>query len=167
MVAEVFRMINEFPRYDVSNFGLVRNRRTGRLMKAGDNGAGYLIVWLYKNKKRYAKSVHRLVCEAFIDNPNNYECCDHIDRCKTNNHVSNLRWVTHSMNNKNRKTYGKVNVSGVSWDENARRYQAQITDFNHKQIRKSFSIARYGNKGRALQHARIWRKAMEREYGYL
>ena len=167
MVAEVFRMINEFPRYDVSNFGLVRNRKTGRLMKAGDNGKGYLIVWLYKDKKRYTRTIHRLVCETFIDNPNNYKCCDHLDRCKTNNHVSNLRWVTYSTNNKNRKSFGNTDIVGVSWVEGKKTYDCQVTDFNRKRIRKTFSVSKYGNKARALLHARIWRKAMEREYGYL
>ena len=167
MVAEVFRMIDEFPNYDISNFGLVRNRKTGRLMKTGDNGSGYLIVWLYKKKKRHVKTIHRLVCEAFIDNPNNYKCVDHKDRCKTNNHVSNLRWASHSMNLKNRKSYGNTDISGISWSENTKRYQGQVTDFNGNRIRKYFSISKYGNKARALQHARIWRKAMEREYGYL
>lgn len=37
---------------------------------------------------------HRLVAETFIPNPNRYEVVDHIDRDKSNNHVSNLRWCT-------------------------------------------------------------------------
>jgi hypothetical protein len=167
MVAEVFRMIDEFPRYDVSNFGLVRNRKTGRLLKSAENWAGYLHVVLRKNNKSYTKRIHRLVCETFIDNPNNYKCVDHIDRCKSNNHVSNLRWASHSMNAKNRKSVGNTNITGVSWSEVRKRYLCQVTDFNSKPIRKSFSISKYGNKARALQHARIWVTTMKREYGYL
>jgi hypothetical protein len=166
-LVEVFVMIEEYPKYDISNFGQVRNRHTGRLLKAGENSNGYLHVGLQKDKKKYTVTIHRLVCKAFIDNPNNYKCVDHIDRCKTNNHVSNLRWATYSMNIKNRNSFGKTNVAGVSWSEKSKRYECHITGNNAKRIRKSFSVSRYGNKARALQHARIWIIAMKREHGYL
>lgn len=46
-------------------------------------------------------AVHRLVAEAFIENPNNYPEVDHINRLKTDNTERNLRWATHSMNMQN------------------------------------------------------------------
>lgn len=48
-------------------------------------------------------SVHRLVAETFIPNPENKPEVDHIDRNPNNNSVSNLRWVTVQENNNNRK----------------------------------------------------------------
>lgn len=39
-------------------------------------------------------NIHRLVAEAFIPNPNNYDSIDHKDRNKLNNHVSNLEWMS-------------------------------------------------------------------------
>ena len=166
-IVEVFRMINEFPCYDVSNFGQVRNRTTGRLLKPSDNGRGYLKVNLRKDNKTYHKTLHRLVCEAFVDNPNNYKCVDHKDRCRTNNHISNLRWASHSMNAKNRKSHGNTNITGVHWIESRKTYQCHVTGKNKERIRKTFSVSKYGNKARALQHARIWIIAMRREHGYL
>ena len=52
----------------------------------------------YKGKNY---SVHRLVAETFLENPNNYPTVDHIDRNRNNNNVSNLRWASYSMQLRN------------------------------------------------------------------
>ena len=52
--------------------------------------------------------VHRILATLFIPNPHNKPCVDHIDRCKTNNSLSNLRWVTVCENNWNRKYKGSL-----------------------------------------------------------
>ena len=61
----------------------------------------YYKVCLYKNGKRYTKSIHRLVAEAFIPNPNNLEMVDHIDQNPQNNDITNLRWCSRSTNTLN------------------------------------------------------------------
>lgn len=89
--------------YQVSNLGNVRSfsayrRGNGRLLSCTDNGYGYLIVGLNKNNKRKNHYVHRLVAEAFIENPNGYSQVNHLDYNRKNNRVSNLEWCTPQAN---------------------------------------------------------------------
>ena len=99
---EEYKPILDYPSYEVSNLGNVRNIKTGRILKSGIGNHGYKIVVLCKDGKPISKTIHRLVAETFIPNPNNLPIIDHIDRDKTNNVVSNLRWVNHSENGLNR-----------------------------------------------------------------
>lgn len=63
---ENWKTIEEFPNYEVSDQGNVRNRKSQKKLKF-KNDQGYSAVGLYLNKKQYTKKVHRLVAEAFID----------------------------------------------------------------------------------------------------
>lgn len=85
--------------YQVSTLGRVKNSRTGRVLKVGKIGNGYLIVNLYKDGKRTNYKVHRLVAQAFIPNPQNKPQVNHIDEDKENNYVENLEWSTAKENN--------------------------------------------------------------------
>ena len=89
--------------YEISDFGRVRSlnyNHTGRtqVLKAGMNTQGYLFVCLYKDGKHKLYTVHRLVAQAFLANPDNMPEVNHIDECKTNNAVSNLEWCTRAYN---------------------------------------------------------------------
>lgn len=97
--------------YQVSNLGRVRSLdrivkfsdghsqpMKGKILVFGKNHGGYWQVGLSKNSKSTRKSVHRLVAETFIPNPNNYPCVNHKDEVKTNNRVDNLEWVTYKEN---------------------------------------------------------------------
>lgn len=69
---------------------------------------GYLMAQLNKGNRVLPKRIHRLVAEAFIPNPENKPCIDHLNADKTDNRVENLRWVTHSENMKNPITRGRM-----------------------------------------------------------
>ena len=82
----------------VSNMGRVK-RKDGFIYKLQVNKSnGYNYVNLSINNKTIAYKVARLVAIAFIPNPENKRCVDHIDTNKLNDVVSNLRWVTHEEN---------------------------------------------------------------------
>lgn len=63
---------------------------------------GYWIVNLSKDGTNKTHLIHRLVGQAFVENPYEYDEIDHIDRDSDNNTSSNLRWATRSMNIQNR-----------------------------------------------------------------
>lgn len=88
--------------YEVSDDGQVRSRKTGhcRAIKPKANKyTGYLAVNLRKNGSCITRTVHRLVAEAFLPNPDGLQYVNHIDEDKTNNRVENLEWCTPSYNN--------------------------------------------------------------------
>jgi len=87
------------PHYKNSNFKYIK---VGRLLKQqiSKSKSKYKIVGLILNQKRKMKTIHRLVAEAFIPNPENKRTVNHIDGIKENNHIENLEWATYSENNK-------------------------------------------------------------------
>lgn len=99
--------------YEISNLGNVRsldrhlmfgNRYClfkGKPKKVYHKSDGYLKVRLSKNNKGKNYSVHRLVANAFIPNPNNLPCIDHINTIRDDNRVENLRWCTRKENSNN------------------------------------------------------------------
>lgn len=84
--------------YSISNFGNVFSIQSKRNIKQTKNSKGYLIVGLCKNKKRKSCLIHRLVAEAFIDNPNKLPEINHKDENPLNNTITNLEWCTHKYN---------------------------------------------------------------------
>lgn len=60
---------------------------------------GYLTVSLYKNNKKYHKYIHRLVAEAFIENPEGLATVNHKNFDKQDNYFTNLEWCSYGDNN--------------------------------------------------------------------
>lgn len=82
--------------YEVSDLGRVRSLKYGKekILKPGKNNWGYLKVSLCKDGHVKKLTVHRLVAEAFIPNPQGLETVNHKDEDKTNNFASNLEWMS-------------------------------------------------------------------------
>ena len=95
-----WKKIEGYENYSVSSNGDVRNDETGIILKVYYN-QGYQLIKLRKNGKRKMFRVHRLVAQAFIPNPENKPCVDHINTIRDDNRVENLKWVTHKENMNN------------------------------------------------------------------
>lgn len=116
---EIWKDIKDFEGlYQISNYGRVKclpkyiyslgypQLRKEKISKLQCNKYGYMQTTLYKNHKPKTFTIHRLVAETFLENPNNLPCVNHKDEDKTNNYIENLEWCTHKYND-NYGTRGK------------------------------------------------------------
>ena len=114
-------------RYQVSSMGRVKSFKRVTIMKDGrklpvkehilkpfPTKKGYLLVDLSSRScKRKTISVHRLVCAAFHENPENKPCVNHINEDKADNRACNLEWCTYAENN-NHGTHNARMAEGVA-----------------------------------------------------
>lgn len=102
MDEEIWKPIG-IEKYMISNWGNVKGIKGEKQMKAGIVGNGHCQVAIRKDGETKYFYIHRLVGEHFLEPPTAEKyLIDHIDRNKTNNHLSNLRWVSHQENCNNR-----------------------------------------------------------------
>lgn len=93
-----WRPIEGYENYSVSDTGLVKNTRTGRILAFTKDKDGYLSAGMPKNGKVQKFRVHRLVAQAFIPNPNRLATVDHKNGNKEDNNASNLQWLSYGDN---------------------------------------------------------------------
>lgn len=99
-------------KYEVSNVGRVRNTQTNRVLSQHDNGKGYSKVHIEVDGEHKKCYVHRLVADAFLDNPHTKREVNHKDSNPANNNVENLEWVTPSENIKHAVYKRRLNAWG-------------------------------------------------------
>ena len=125
---ELFKRIDGFDNYSISNFGNIKNSKTNKILQQSNHKQGYKLVNLKKDGKWKIFTVHRLVAIAFLENLDNKKVIDHIDNNPANNNVRNLRWCSQKDNQYNRdKT--KTNTTGfkgVTFYKPLNKYKASI-----------------------------------------
>ena len=116
-------IIHKAPNYTIDELGVVRNKKTNRVIKSYIDQLGYEQIVLRVNKKPIHFRVHILMKDAFLSSEDkNKTVVNHIDGVKTNNILTNLELCTNSENvkhaydsglYKNRKRSHNVEVDGV------------------------------------------------------
>ena len=152
---DTFVPIPDFDGYFINKNGeiLSKRQKKDRIMKPDLTHGGYYHVILIKNKKRKHMYIHRLVALTFISNDNNLPFVDHIDKCRTNNSLVNLRWVTRELNAHNQKRHkdNKIGHKHISlWIDKRNDnewYRVRIVR-NHKTHQKYFKTLEEAIKNR-------------------
>ena len=153
-MTEIWKPVKGFENYyKISNTGKIFSIKKGRLKATSYNQDGYERTSLFVHtKKTKHASIHRLVAEAFIPNPNNYTDVNHIDGNKKNNRISNLEWCTRSYNRYHAFKLGLASNAGE------RNPAAKLTVQDVIYIRKYYksSNVRELSKMFNINRTRIW-----------
>lgn len=116
-VKEVWKDIIEYEGlYQISSFGNVKSfkrYKEGKLLQPKSDKDGYKEIGIRDIQgNRKFKRVHRIVAEAFLENPNNYTFVNHKDNDPSNNNIENIEWCTIEYNNKYRFSNGNASHKG-------------------------------------------------------
>lgn len=102
-----WRKVEDYPDYEVSNLGDVRNTCKGKIRKISKSFHGYRIIHI----KPKTILVHRLVAKAFIPNPENKPHVNHKNSDRFDSRVENLEWCTHKEN----MNHALIGKHGNAW----------------------------------------------------
>ena len=147
--------------YKVSNFGRILSlnyKNTGKadLMNPSEDKGGYLVVHFRKNGEDKTCSVHRLVAETFLPNPENLPEVNHKDEDKTNNFVflnedgtvnkkkSNLEWKNHRDNCNHGTRNERIGKTSTNGKQSKKVLQLSLSG---ELIREWPSVAECGRNG--------------------
>lgn len=108
MMSEIKGNIEGYPDYFITSCGRVWSFKSNKFLKLKKQKTGYCYVDLYNENGQTRFYIHRLVAEAYISNPSNFDTVDHIDFNKENNNVNNLRWMSRSENTRRKKNPKRV-----------------------------------------------------------
>ena len=104
---EHWKKIPTFPLYAASTWGNIRRDEPGSGTYVGHpvgiyvhKDTGYMTCRIVcsTRKRGITSTVHRLIAQTFLPNPDGLPEVDHIDKDRTNNHVTNLRWISSAAN---------------------------------------------------------------------
>lgn len=133
--------------YEVSNFGEIRNIKTGLLRRLNKDRKGYLYASLWKKNKGKCVKAHRAVADAFIPNPFNKPQVNHIDCNVSNNSVENLEWCTPKENSQHmvklgNSTKGEKSGNHVLTDDKVREIKILLKKVSQYKIARMYSVSR-------------------------
>ena len=145
----MWKIIPQYPNYMVNERGEVFSLHSKKVLRPSKSN-GYCKVILMKDGGRHTLSVHRLVADAFVENPYNLPCVNHKDENKFNNIASNLEWCTYKYNNTYRNRHFKAG-------KKLQKRVFQLDDSGN--VIKAFDSAREASKATGIREEHIARAA--------
>lgn len=143
MKEEIWKEVENYTNYEVSNLGRIRNNKfkNPRLLYGSFDKDGYIKVELKMVGKPHGHfRLHRLIAACFIDNPDNKPEVNHKNGIKDDNRLDNLEWVTASENVKHafdiglKTQKGSANNCAKLTEENVREIKTLLQDGNMTQV---------------------------------
>lgn len=154
----------EYPMYEVSNTGYIRNAHTKKILKTQINKQGYKTLSLSKDGKVRTVRVNRLIAQSFYGGSFGGLDVDHVDTNKQNNHISNLQFCTrkenvrcvveHGIMSKNDYRNHRVKIRDLTTGTvyNSMNECERATGIDHSEISKYLSgKIKYPCKGRTFE----------------
>lgn len=155
MKNEIWKDIKGYEKlYQVSNIGRVkslpkisrRNYLQKEIILNANKANGYVRVTLYKNNQSKAYSIHRLVAEAFIPNPENKRTVNHKNGIKIDNGEENLEWNTYKENVQHSYDNGfQIPLCG-EFNGAAKLTEKQVEEIRVKYIPFKYSMSKLANE---------------------
>lgn len=163
IMEEIWKKVDGFSRYEISNKGNLKANlkfRKGRnyqsiiLNPPKDKDGYYRTALVSDLGTRKMKKIHRLVAEAFINNPDNKPCVNHINGIKTDNRLENLEWVTVKENNTHAIKLGLSGQAGGEKHHMAKLNAIQVEEIkrNENNLSQNKLGVKYG-----VSQSQIWR----------
>lgn len=167
-MSEIWKDIKGYEgRYQVSNLGRVKSLNTksktrfykGDVLISFKDSMGYMCI----NLSRKLFKIHRLVADAFLDNPSGYRCVNHKDEDKTNNKVDNLEWCDYKYNNnygtRNKRISQNLGKKVIQYSLNGEKIRewSSVTEAARFYNRKPTTIAGCCHRRQHTSCGYIWR----------
>lgn len=161
-----WKILKENENYSINEKGEIKNNITKKILSPSINkDSGYYQIDLWKDNKSRKYTLHRLVANNFIPNPENKPTVDHIDGNRLNNNVSNLRWATYSEQNSRFNTFGVrsekikvININGGELIFNRIKDVAEYFDCNISNISQMLKKGTFGKRGKTRYYKFVYMK---------